>query len=65
MPLHIRMAKIKSTYSSGAGKDVVSNWNSPILLVGMQKGMATLENGLAVSPQVQRTRTIYNQVIPL
>lgn len=59
------MAKIKSTYSSGAGKDVVSNWNSPILLVGMQKGMATLENGLAVSPQVQRTRTIYNQVIPL
>ena len=65
MPLHIRMAKIKSTYSSGAGKDVVSNWNSPILLVGMQKGMATLENGLAVSPQVQCTHTIYNQVIPL
>lgn len=65
MLLHIRMAKIKSTYSSGAGKDVVSNWNSPILLVGMQKGMATLENGLAVSPQVQRTRTIYSQVIPL
>lgn len=49
MPLHIRMAKIKSTDSSGADKDVVGNWNSPILLVGMQKGVATLKNGLAVS----------------
>lgn len=59
------MAKIKSADSSGAGKDVVSNWTSPILLVGMQKGVATLKNGLAVSHQVQRTHTIYNQVIPL
>lgn len=60
------MAKIKSTDSSGAGKDVVSNWTSPILLVGMQKSVATLKKWFgSFSSSSTHTHTIYNQVIPL
>lgn len=34
-----------------------NNWNSPVLLVEMQKGTATLENSFAVSYKAKHTLT--------
>ena len=40
------------------------NWNLQTLLVGVQNGTATLENGMAVSQEVNK-ESLFDPAIPL
>ena len=56
---------LKSTTQekTGVGEDV-EKWETYALLVGMQTGVAAVENSME-APQEIKNRVIYNPVIPL
>lgn len=53
-----RMAKIKKTYNNQMLSKDEGNQNSHTLLMGVQHGITTLENYLAVSYKVKYTLSI-------